>query len=92
MNFFCLKSYDFLYFFLVRQKRHFETVSRDKVTRRDEIETVSSRLAFFRDETVSVPALNFYLRGLLVHPPRRGPGGLFHGQTKYAVKKKRFNK
>ncbi len=32
-------------------------VSRDEVTRRDEIETVLSRLACFRDETVSIPVL-----------------------------------
>ncbi len=62
----------FVYFFLRDKKIFFETVSRDEVTRRDEIETVSSRLAFFRDETVSLPALRSpLLPGQLL---RRGDG------------------
>ena len=46
-----------LYILLLGEnKKVFETVSRDEVTRREEIETVSC-LVFFRDETVSLPAL-----------------------------------
>ena len=58
------QNFDFLPgIFLSRQKFQFETVSRDKVTRRDEIETVSSRL---------VSSRLFSRRDRLVSGPRRG--------------------
>ncbi len=47
-------AYNFIYDTFFSETKIF---FRDHLARRDEIETVSSRLAFFRDETVSLPAL-----------------------------------